>query len=459
MLTGKIPQEIGGMQMLENLNLSHNRLSGSIPSSFTNGLTSVDISYNHLKGPFPSTKAFKEAPIEAYKNNDGLCGNKTGLTPCLPRVSNATKAKKLKKVIFFMVIPIVSTLFLLLVVLGAFQVLSKSATNRENELQEIHTTNLFEVWSYDGKLVHSHIMEATEHFNDKYCIGQGGYGTIYKAELQSGLIVVVKKVHSSENDNFAYLKSFENEIRALTEVRHRNIIKFHGFCSNPRHSFLVYEFLEGGSLEKVLGNEEEALKFEWSKRVNVIKGVASGLCYMHNECSPPLIHRDISTKNILLDLEYVAHISDFGTARVLKLHSSNWTSFAGTFGYTAPELAYTVEVNDKLDVYSFGVLTLEVLMGKHPSEFISSLYFASSTSSSPVIVDDILLKDILDNRIPPPENSMIEEVVSIARLAFACLNTNPQCRPSMHQVTFELSKKRPSMQSTFQMVTLRQLLS
>jgi len=118
-----------------------------------------------------------------------------------------------------------------------------------------------------------------------------------------------------------------------------------------------------------------------------------------------------------------------------------------------------MEVNDKLDVYSFGVLTLEVLMGKHPSEFISSHYFASSSSSSPVIVDDILLKDILDNRIPPPENPVIEEVVSIARLAFACLNTNPQCRPSMQQVTSELSKKRPSMQSTFQMVTLRQLLS
>ena len=118
-----------------------------------------------------------------------------------------------------------------------------------------------------------------------------------------------------------------------------------------------------------------------------------------------------------------------------------------------------MEVNDKLDVYSFGVLTLEVLMGKHPGEFISSFYFSSSSPLSPIIVDDILLKDILDNRIPPPDNPVIEEVVvSIARLAFACLNTNPQCRPSMQQVASKLSKKGPSMQSTFQMVTLRQLL-
>jgi len=125
------------MQMLQNLNLSHNKLFGAIPSSFTNGLpslTSIDISYNHLKGPFPKLQSLKEAPIETYKNNDGLCGNKTSLIPYSPRISNATKAKEIKKFMFIVVIPIVSTLFLLLVVLNVFQVLSKSVTNRKNGL-------------------------------------------------------------------------------------------------------------------------------------------------------------------------------------------------------------------------------------------------------------------------------------------------------------------------------------
>lgn len=95
--------------------------------------------------------------------------------------------------------------------------------------------------------------------------------------------------------------------------------------------------------------------------------------YMHHNCLPPIVHRDISSKKILLDSEFGAHISDFGTAKLLKLDSANWSSFAGTFGYAAPETAYTMEVNEKNDVYSFGVLSLEVITGRHPSDFISSL--------------------------------------------------------------------------------------
>ncbi|KAJ6869541.1 hypothetical protein NC651_034317 [Populus alba x Populus x berolinensis] len=117
---------------------------------------------------------------------------------------------------------------------------------------------------------------------------------------------------------------------------HRNIVKLYGFCSHAKHSFLVYEFVERGSLRKVLNDEEQAGKMDWDKRMNLIKGVANALSYMHHDCSPPIIHRDISSNNVLLDSEYEAHVSDFGTARLLMPDSSNWTSFAGTFGYTAP---------------------------------------------------------------------------------------------------------------------------
>ena len=106
--------------------------------------------------------------------------------------------------------------------------------------------------------------------------------------------------------------------------------------SESSKTFLVYEFLEGGSLKELLSNKEEAIGFTWIKRANIVKGVADALSYMHHHCSLPIVHRDISSKNILLDSECVAHISDFGTARLLKPDSSNWTSFAGTFGYAAP---------------------------------------------------------------------------------------------------------------------------
>ena len=113
-------------------------------------------------------------------------------------------------------------------------------------------------------------------------------------------------------------------------------MKLYGFCSHPRHLLLVYEYLEWGSLVQVLNNEEEANAFDWIKRVSVVKDVANALSYMHHDCSLPIIHQDISSKNVLLNLKCVAHIADFGAARLLKLDSSNWTSLAGTMGYMAP---------------------------------------------------------------------------------------------------------------------------
>ena len=136
------------------------------------------------------------------------------------------------------------------------------------------------------------------------------------------------------------LKAFTSEIRSLTEIRHRNIVKLYGFCSHPRHLPLVYEFLEGGNLEKILNNDELAQEFDWAKRLNVVKGVANALSYMHHDCSHPIIHCVISSKNVLLDSKYEAYLSDFGTARIMSFDTSYWTSFAGTFGYTVPGMLF-----------------------------------------------------------------------------------------------------------------------
>ena len=161
-------------------------------------------------------------------------------------------------------------------------------------------------------------------------------GTVYKAKLLSGKIVAVKKLQSFRDDEISEQKEFLNEIRALTEIRHRNIIKLYGFCSHSQHSFFIYEYLERGSLATILSNDGGAKELDWNKRVNIIKGVADALSYMHHDCSLPIVHRDISSKNILLDPEYEAHVSDFGTAKLLNRDSSNWSSLAGTYGYIAP---------------------------------------------------------------------------------------------------------------------------
>ncbi|XP_060671587.1 MDIS1-interacting receptor like kinase 2-like isoform X1 [Ziziphus jujuba] len=446
LLSGELPFELGHLDKLETFNLSHNNLSGSIPSTFKEliSLTSVDISYNQLEGPLPNNKAFLEAPLEALEDNKGLCGNNTIIKICpMP------KENRSNSIIFVVTVSITCALILSFIIVGALFICKKRERHMDEPRQTQMTLTFFEAWSHNGKKVHEEIVQATENFSSKYCIGVGGYGSVYKTVLSTGQVVAVKKLH--ENEGAAIVEAFESETSVLTRARHRNIIKLYGYCSHARQSYLVYEFMEGGSLAKILSNEVRAVEFEWTKRINVVKGLANAILYMHYECSPAIIHRDISTKNVLLDDEYEAHISDFGAATTLDPESLNWTPFVGTFGYSAPELAYTMEVNEKIDVYSFGVVTLEVIMGKHPGDLISSLFLA------PLLAVDALIKDVLDQRLSPPRGRIAHQVISIAEIAFACLQQSPQFRPTMKQVSRKLSTPLESLSEPFYMITIKQL--
>ncbi|CDP14161.1 unnamed protein product [Coffea canephora] len=210
-------------------------------------------------------------------------------------------------------------------------------------------------------MAYEDIIKATNDFDVGYCIGTGGYGSVYRARLPSGKLVALKKLYPLR------------------------------FCLHKRCMFLIYEYMDRGSLFCILRDETEAVELDWIKRVNLIKGIASALSYLHYDCDPPIIHRDVSSNNILLNSQLEATLSDFGTVRILELDSSNQTVIAGTFGYMAPELAYTMVVTEKSDVYSFGVVVLETLFGKHPQDFLSSF---SSQPNEPT-----MLKDLLDARL------------------------------------------------------------
>ncbi|XP_058083781.1 MDIS1-interacting receptor like kinase 2-like [Magnolia sinica] len=187
-------------------------------------------------------------------------------------------------------------------------------------------------------------------------------------------------------------------------------------------------------------------------RVKIIKGVALALSYMHHDCTPPIVHRDLSSNNVLLNSELEASVSDFGTARLLIPDSSNWTMLAGTYGYIAPELAYTMRVTEKCDVYSFGVVALEVMMGRHPGELISSL-------SSPNR-EDILLKDMFDQRLSDPMAEVAQEVIFAVSMALACIQPDPDSQPTMHHVAQELSVSGPSFSlEPFHALTFCQLMN
>ncbi|KAK8509226.1 hypothetical protein V6N11_007633 [Hibiscus sabdariffa] len=462
LLIGEIPEQVGNLISLEKLNLSHNNLFGRIPSTFDGmlSLISVDISDNQLEGPLPHNKAFREASFEAFRNNKGLCANITGLESCSSDLNHDVDQKNKSRIVIATVVPILCTLLLVFIVFGILSFSQRRKKNAENTPQVVVSDNLFAICNYDGKMMYKNIVEATEEFDSKYCIGVRGYGSVYKEKLSDGQMVAVKKLHPLPEGEVVDQKAFNSEIQALTEIRHRNILKLHGFCSHPRHSFLVYEFLEGGSLEKILKSDEQATEFDWTKRINVVKGLANALSYMHHDCSPPIVHRDISSKNILLDSDYEAHVADFGATRLLKPDSSNWTPFEGTFGYSAPELAYTMQVNEKCDAFSFGAVTLETLMGMHPGELISFMSSSSSSSlsASSATFSHLLVKDLLDRRLPSPRRRAAAEVVSIVKVASQCLHASPQSRPTMQQVSQELSTQNPPSVELFHTITLSQLL-
>ncbi|KAK4602215.1 hypothetical protein RGQ29_011315 [Quercus rubra] len=452
LLSGNIPPGLGSHESFRYLDLSYNNLTGIIPDSLVFPCQ-LNMSYNSLEGKIPYD-FWKYNTLESVMGNKDLCSDKiSGLPHCVqspPNIIGSTRIKKLKNGTKIIVLIIFTLGFFLLGIV--FLSRHKIIRNTEHESKAMKNGDLFSIWNYDGNIAFKDIITATEDFDIRYCIGIGGYGSVYKATLPSGRVIALKKLHRLEFEEPAFDKSFRNEAKVLSEVRHRNIVKLYGFCLHNRCMFLIYEYIERGSLLYVLSNDVEAKELNWKKRVNIIKGIANALSYLHHDCIPTIVHRDLTTSNILLNSEFEAFVADFGIARPLNPNSSNLTTLAGTYGYIAPELAYTMVVNEKCDVYSFSVVVLETIMGKHPGELISSL--ASSSTQH------IMLKDVLDPRLSPHINQTIaQSVVLVVTLALAGLRSNPKSRPTMKQVSQELSVQRSQLPKPFAEISMRQLMN
>ncbi|PON32892.1 Tyrosine-protein kinase, partial [Parasponia andersonii] len=213
--------------------------------------------------------------------------------------------------------------------------------------------------------------------------------------------------------------------------------------------------IERGSLFSHLRNDNKATQLGWTKRLSIIEGIAHALSYLHHDCNPPIAHRDVTSSNILLNLEMNASLSDFGIARLLYPDSSNRTVVAGTFGYVAPEYAYTTVLTEKCDVYSFGVVALETIMGRHPPEVISLMSSRPSSSSKP-----IMLKDVLDSRLSAPATNqkLASSIVFVTTLALACVRSEPTSRPTMMSVCRQLLLPRTPLRQAFHSISIEQLI-
>ncbi|GKU97120.1 hypothetical protein SLEP1_g10300 [Rubroshorea leprosula] len=448
-LSGPIPTHLGSCLKLREISLSHNYLSGSIPLWIdnNNSLSQIDISHNFISGDIPSTLG----DFPNLKVLDLSYNNLSGQIPIkLLDFPERNKGLRCVKIILPTTISVVLVSLALLLLSRRVH----RGKSRESYPSPMKNGDIFSIWNFDGRIAYEDIIEATEDFDIKYCIGTGGYGSVYRAQLPSGKVVALKKLHRREAEDPTFDKSFKNEVKMLIEIRHKNIVKLHGFCLHRRCMFLIYEYMEKGSLFCVLRNDDEAMELDWNIRVNVIKNIVHALSYLHHDCIPPIIHRDISSNNILLNLKQEAFVADFGNSRFLDLDSSNYTVLAGTYGYIAPELAYTIVVSEKCDVYSFGVVALEVLMGRHPGELLTSL------SSSPSSLKNVMLSDILDTRLSPPRSrNLMKNILVATTLALACLRAKPKSRPTMKFVSQQFVTCQIPLRKPFPSISLLELVN
>ncbi|MED6168307.1 hypothetical protein PIB30_010640 [Stylosanthes scabra] len=379
-LTGEIPFEIGKLKVLSILDLSSNNLTGSIDVLGELSLINLNVSYNFLYGPVPETlMKFLNSSPSSFLGNPYLC---VSFSPS--HSSNSTQASYLKPCVYkstphlgisisaVVMIELGSAIFIS-ALLVALVVRRLNASGSMLSHVENDHGDIFGIGAWHKLKIH----DLMNKVDDGCIIGRGAHGIVYKVELPSGQTVAAKKsVFRGEGNK--RLKNMETEIETLTKTRHRNLLKVYGFALAKDYGVLLTSYMENGSLHDILHKNIPPPALSWNVRFKIADGIAQGLKYLHYDYDPPIVHRDIKPQNILLDSDMVPHISDFGIANIRNLAEDSYTRsdfpwqklsahVAGTPGYMAPECAYAEVPSRSFDVYSYGVVLLELITRKSVS--------------------------------------------------------------------------------------------
>ncbi|RWV83698.1 hypothetical protein GW17_00054663 [Ensete ventricosum] len=279
------------------------------------------------------------------------------------------------------------------------------------------------------------LKSATDSFHPRNKIGRGGFGTVYKGILRNGVIVAVKVLSADSRQG---VREFLTEIDVITNNKHSNLVELIGCCVEGSNRILVYEYLENGSLDRaLLGSNSDAVKLNWDIRSAICMGIARGLVYLHEELQPPVVHRDIKASNILLDSNFLPKIGDFGVAKLFPdniTHIS--TRVAGTTGYLAPEYALKGHLTKKADIYSFGVLVLEIISGRSNSKSWTEMRIPLLEWTW-TLLEEERLTELVDVALKDyPE----DQVIRYIKVALFCTQAAAGRRPSMSQVVEMLSR-------------------
>ncbi|KAL2518013.1 putative L-type lectin-domain containing receptor kinase S.5 [Abeliophyllum distichum] len=295
------------------------------------------------------------------------------------------------------------------------------------------------------KFTYKELSKATHNFSKENLLGTGGFGSVYKGVLSKSDYpspIAVKKINATSSQGE---REYLAEISTIGRLRHKNLVQLHGWCHDREQLLLIYEFMPHGSLDRYIGREY----LDWKIRYKILSGLASVLLYLHEECGNPVVHRDVKPNNVMLDSEYNAHLGDFGLARLLHNNAFVTTAVAGTIGYLAPEVSYTGRATPESDVYSFGMVVLEVVCGRRLKGIMednSLVDYVWSAYEKGLILScmDKTLKDEFEE----------EQVKRTLIVGLACLHPDQMLRPSMRKVVqifmnpdelvMKLPKSRPN---------------
>ncbi|MFS7931388.1 putative protein kinase RLK-Pelle-LRR-II family [Helianthus anomalus] len=387
---GEIPSSLGSLTRLSYLRLNKNKLSGDIPGPVANltGLSFLDVSFNNLSGASPKIRA------KDYSNSGKQVDNH-------------------HRWIVSVTLGVICTFVASITVLVCGQ---------DYEFNVGHLQ----------RFTFRELQVATGNFSSKNILGQGGFGVVYKGCLVNRSLVAVKRL---KDPNLSGEVQFQTELEMISLALHRNLLRLYGFCLTSDERLLVYPYMPNGSVaDRLRDGGRETPILDWNRRMHIALGAARGLLYLHEQCNPKIIHRDVKAANILLDENFEAVVGDFGLAKLLDpLDSHVTTAVRGTVGHIAPEYLSTGQSSEKTDVFGFGILILELITGQKTLDAGNGqVQKGMILDLVRTLYDEKRLHVLIDRDLKGCYDE--QELEKAVELALLCTRAHPTSRPKMSEV-------------------------